>query len=68
MSTSLFWYVNPVQMQEVAELHPVPVSSDVIVQIVVDITNFPEADDGYRCAVVAMDYFSKWPEEYAILL
>lgn len=35
--------------------------NEVITQISVDITNLPKTDDGY-CCIVAMDYFSKWPE------
>ena len=74
MSRSLFWEVTAVRrwiQQEVAELHQVPVPSDVMVQIGVDITNFPPTDNGpphngYCCAVVAMDYFSKWSEARAL--
>jgi len=54
--------VNPVRKVDVGELHPVPVPSKVMVQIGVDITNLPKTEDGYCCIVVAMDYFSKWPE------
>ena len=58
--------VNPVPRQDVAELHPVPVPSGIMVQIGVGITNFPKTDDGYCCAVVAMDCFSKWPEAHVL--
>ena len=54
--------VNPVRKIDVGELHPVPVPSEVMVQIGIDITNLPKTDDGFNCVVVAMDYFSKWPE------
>ncbi|XP_068224257.1 uncharacterized protein [Palaemon carinicauda] len=58
--------VNPLQQTEVAELHPVPVPSEVMLQIGVDITNMPKTEDGYCCVVDAMDYFSKWPEAHAL--
>ena len=41
------------------ELHNVPVSSMVMMQIGVDLCNFPEIDE-YRHLVVCIDYFSKW--------
>ena len=58
--------VNPVKHVEVAELHSVPVPVAVMAQIGVDITNLPRTEDGYCCVVVAMDYFSKWPEARAL--
>ena len=42
------------------KLHPVPVPTEVMKQIGVDISNLPEVD-GYN-HVVAIDYFSKWFE------
>ena len=33
-----------------------------MIQIGVNITTFPKTDAGYGCAVVAIEYFSKWPE------
>ena len=36
-------------------------------RIAVDIARpFPESNRGNRCLLVAMDYFTKWPEVYAI--
>ena len=35
-------------------------------QIGVDITALPRTDDGYAYVVMAVDYFSKWPEARAI--
>ncbi|XP_068224267.1 uncharacterized protein [Palaemon carinicauda] len=37
-----------------------------MVQIGIDITNMSKTEDGYCCVVVAMDYFSKWPEAHAL--
>ena len=58
--------VNPALKTAVGELHPVPVPDEVMVQIGVDISNLPKTEDGYCCIVVAMDYFSKWPEARAL--
>ena len=43
------------------QLHPVPVPNKVMKQIGVDLSMLPEAN-GFKCAVVAIDYFSKWSE------
>ena len=43
------------------ELQSVPVPSEVMKQIGIDICNLPEVD-GYKHLVVCIDYFSKWSE------
>ena len=58
--------VNPVKHIEVAELHSVSVPVAVMAQIGFDFTNLPRTEDGFCCVVVAMDYFSKWPEARAL--
>ena len=44
-----------------AELKPVPVPSEVMKQVGVDVCNLPNVD-GYHHAIVLIDYFSKWSE------
>ena len=58
--------VNPALKTPVGQLHPIPVPSEVMVQIRVDISNLPKTEEGYCCIVVAIDYFSKWPEARAL--
>ena len=43
------------------ELHSIPVKSEVMHQIGVDLCNLPEVD-GYKHLIVCIDYFSKWSE------
>ena len=54
--------VNPRLETPRAQLHSVNVPYGVMRQIGVDITQLPPSDDGYRYVVMAVDYFSKWPE------
>jgi hypothetical protein len=36
-------------------------------RIVIDVAGpFPRSDQGNRCILISMDYFTKWPEAYAI--
>ena len=58
--------VNPRFEKQHALLHPVNVPTGVMRQIGVDITALPRTDDGYAYVVMAVDYFSKWPEARAI--
>ncbi|CAL4122022.1 unnamed protein product [Meganyctiphanes norvegica] len=51
---------NPVNKIDAGELNPE--ASEVMVEIGVNITNLPKTEDGYTCIVLAIDYFSKWPE------
>ena len=46
------------------QLQSIPVPTDVMKQIGIDICNLPEVD-GYRHLIVCIDYFSKWSEAKA---
>ena len=46
------------------QLQSIPVPTDVMKQIGIDICNLPEVD-GYRHLIVCIDYFSKWLEAKA---
>ena len=46
------------------ELKPIPVPSEVMKQVGVDICNLPDVD-GYHHVIVLIDYFSKWSEVVA---
>ena len=43
------------------ELHSIPVKSEVMQQISVDLCNLPEVD-GFKHLIVSIDYFIKWSE------
>ena len=62
--------VKPIHETDVVEeQHPisiVPMPNEVMVQIGVDITNLPKTEDSYCYVVLAVDYFSKWPEARAL--
>ena len=45
-----------------SELHCVPVPTEAMAQIGVDITHLPTTEDGYKSVIVAVDFFSKWTE------
>ena len=47
-----------------AELKPIPVPSEVMKQVGVDIFNLPDIG-GYDHVIVSIDYFSKWSEVMA---
>ena len=58
--------VNPRFENPRSQLHSVNVPQGVMRQIGVDITQLPPTEDGYRYVVMAIDYFSKWPEARAL--
>jgi hypothetical protein len=35
-------------------------------RIAIDVGPFPRSDQGNRYILIAMDYFTEWPEAYAI--
>ena len=44
-----------------SELHSIPIKTEVMQQIGIDIYSFPEVD-GFKDLVVCIEYFSKWSE------
>ena len=44
-----------------SELHSIPLKTEVMQQIGIDICSVPEVD-GFKHLVVCVDYFSKWLE------
>ena len=52
--------IDAIFSQANSTLHNIPIHAQPMFQVGIDLCNLPEDDEGYKCMVVLVDYFTKF--------
>lgn len=61
-SCELCQRVNGPKIKTASHMHSIDIQPQSMSKVGVDITTLPKSDEGYIYLIVAVDYFTKWPE------